>query len=106
MAACRSKPTRGFYRDSQRILEQARAIRRARAEHDREDSRHGLGIPAIEEATAAGHQHQRDVSFTLPQAVAVAEAVERGLSRRESAGLPIATMGPVCTSWSGGWMTG
>ena len=33
----------------------------------------------------------------MPQSLAVAEAVERGLKRRESEGKDIATMGPVCT---------
>jgi len=37
------------------------------------------------------------VCFTLPQCVAVAEAVERGLKRREQEGKEIATMGSVCT---------
>ena len=37
------------------------------------------------------------MSFSLPQCVAVAEAVERGLRRREREGKDIATMGPVCT---------
>jgi transaldolase len=37
------------------------------------------------------------VSFTLPQCVAVAEAVERGLRRREKEGKSVAGMGPVCT---------
>ncbi len=37
------------------------------------------------------------VCFTLPQCVAVAEAVERGLQRREEEGKEIASMGPVCT---------
>jgi len=37
------------------------------------------------------------VCFSLPQCVAVAEAVERGLKRREHAGKPIENMGPVCT---------
>jgi transaldolase len=37
------------------------------------------------------------VSFTLPQSIAVAEAVERGLRRREKEGKDISHMGPVCT---------
>jgi len=37
------------------------------------------------------------VSFTVPQALAVAEAVERGLRRREAEGKDVASMGPVCT---------
>ncbi len=55
------------------------------------------GIPAIEEATYRGVSINATVSFTLPQAIAVAEAVERGLKRREREGLSIASMGPVCT---------
>src|SRR5207302_8270908 len=37
------------------------------------------------------------VCFTVPQCLAVAEAVERGLKRRESEGKPISDIGPVCT---------
>ncbi|HEX4484825.1 MAG TPA: transaldolase family protein [Terriglobales bacterium] len=55
------------------------------------------GIPAIEEATYRGISINATVCFTLPQCVAVAEAVERGLKRREEEGKEIATMGPVCT---------
>jgi len=55
------------------------------------------GIPAIEEATYRGISINATVCFTLPQCVAVAEAVERGLKRREQEGKEIATMGPVCT---------
>ncbi|HXY04047.1 MAG TPA: transaldolase family protein [Terriglobales bacterium] len=55
------------------------------------------GIPAIEEATYRGISINATVCFTLPQCVAVAEAVERGLTRRERDGKDIASMGPVCT---------
>jgi len=55
------------------------------------------GIPAIEEATYRGISINATVCFTLPQCIAVAEAVERGLKRREQEGKEIATMGPVCT---------
>lgn len=55
------------------------------------------GIPAIEEATYRGISINATVCFTLPQCVAVAEAVERGLKRREREKKDIATMGPVCT---------
>jgi len=55
------------------------------------------GIPAIEEATYRGISINATVCFSLPQCIAVAEAVERGLQRRESEGKPIAAMGPVCT---------
>ena len=55
------------------------------------------GIDAIEEATYRGVNINATISFTLPQALAVAEAVERGLKRREAEGLPVEDMAPVCT---------
>jgi len=55
------------------------------------------GIWAIEEATARGISINATVSFSVPQALAVAEAVERGLRRRERDGGDTSTMGPVCT---------
>lgn len=55
------------------------------------------GIEAIEEATARGITINATVCFTLPQCVAVAEAVERGFTRRETSGHDITHMGPVCT---------
>ena len=55
------------------------------------------GIPAIEEATYWGVSINATVCFTVPQCIAVAEAVERGLKRREQERKEIATMGPVCT---------
>jgi transaldolase len=55
------------------------------------------GIPAIEEATYRGVSINATVCFSLPQCVAVAEAVERGLKRREREGKDISSMGPVCT---------
>ena len=55
------------------------------------------GIAAMEEATSRGVSINATVSFTVPQAVAVAEAIERGLQRREAEGLDVSRMGPVCT---------
>jgi transaldolase len=55
------------------------------------------GITAIEEATYRGISINATVCFTLPQCIAVAEAVERGLKRREQEGKDISIMGPVCT---------
>lgn len=55
------------------------------------------GVKAIEEATAAGVNINATVSFTVPQAVAVAEAIERGLKRREAEGHDVSGMIPVCT---------
>jgi transaldolase len=55
------------------------------------------GIVAIEEATYRGLSVNATVCFTLPQCIAVGEAVERGLRRRESEGKDTKSMGPVCT---------
>ena len=55
------------------------------------------GVEAIEEASFRGVSINATVSFSVPQAVAVAEAVERGLARRRKAGEDVSRMGPVCT---------
>lgn len=55
------------------------------------------GIRAIEEVTYRGVSVNATVSFTVPQALAVAEAVERGLNRRKKAGKSITSINPVCT---------
>ena len=55
------------------------------------------GIVAIEEATARGVNVNATVCFSVSQSITVAEAVERGLNRREQAGEDISTMSPVCT---------
>jgi transaldolase len=56
-----------------------------------------VGIDVIEEATYRGVSINCTVSFSVAQAVAAAEAVERGLQRREAEGLPVGDMGPVIT---------
>jgi transaldolase len=55
----------------------------------------------IEEATARGVSANVTVSFTVAQALASAEAIERGLRRREAAGGSTDTMGPVVTLMMG-----
>jgi transaldolase len=55
------------------------------------------GIGVMEEATYRGVNVNCTVSFSVAQAVAAAEAVERGLRRREADGLPVDRMGPVIT---------
>ncbi|SDQ21910.1 transaldolase family protein [Quadrisphaera sp. DSM 44207] len=59
------------------------------------------GIAAIEEATYRGVSINATVSFTVAQAVAVAEAIERGFARREAEGLPVGDFGSVCTIMGG-----
>ena len=56
-----------------------------------------VGIAVMEEATYRGVSINCTVSFSVAQAVAAAEAVERGLKRREAEGLPTNDMGPVIT---------
>src|SRR5216683_5506478 len=55
------------------------------------------GIAGIEEATYQGISINATVCFSVSQCIAVAEAVERGLRRREREAKEIASMGPVCT---------
>jgi len=60
-----------------------------------------IGIGVMEEATYRGVSVNCTVSFSVAQAVAAGEAVERGLRRREAEGLPVDDMGPVITIMMG-----
>jgi transaldolase len=53
------------------------------------------GLMGIEDATARGINITATVSFTLPQALAAAEAVERGLDRFAAAGGDATSMSPI-----------
>jgi transaldolase len=86
-----------FFRDTKAIVRQAEDFNRIAPNMIVKIPVTPAGIPAIEEATYRGISINATVCFTLPQCVAVAEAVERGLQRREREGQDIATMGPVCT---------
>ena len=56
-----------------------------------------VGVRAIEDATYRGVSVNVTVSFSVPQAVATGEAIERGLKRREAEGKDVSAMGPVVT---------
>jgi transaldolase len=86
-----------LFRDSEAIVKQAVEFNRLAPNMIVKIPATQAGIPAIEEATYLGISINATVCFTLPQCIAVAEAVERGLNRREREGKEIATMGPVCT---------
>lgn len=86
-----------LFRDSQAIVQQAEEFNRIAPNIIVKIPATTAGIPAMEEATYRGISINATVCFTLPQCVAVAEAVERGLGRREHEGKDIASMGPVCT---------
>jgi len=86
-----------LYRDAKRIVQQAVHFSELAPNMIVKIPVTKAGVEAIEEATYRGVSINATVSFTLPQALAVAEAVERGLNRRENEGKDISTMGPVCT---------
>ena len=86
-----------YYRNTEAIVEQAVSFSNLAPNMVVKIPVTQAGVQAIEEATYQGVSINATVSFTLPQCIAVAEAVERGLARREKEGLDIATMGPVCT---------
>jgi len=86
-----------FYRDSKAILDQALHFDSLAPNMIVKIPVTKAGIPAIEEATYRGVSINATLSFTLPQCIAVAESVERGLTRRQNEGKDISTMGPVCT---------
>jgi transaldolase len=86
-----------LFRDTGAIVRQAEEFNKLAANMIVKIPVTAAGIPAIEEATYCGISINATVCFSLPQCVAVAEAVERGLKRRENEGKEIASMGPVCT---------
>ena len=85
------------YRNAEAMLAQAKHFDTLAPNMQIKMPTSAAGIKAFEEATYNGISINATVSFTVPQAVAVAEAVERGLRRREAEGLPIDMMAPVCT---------
>jgi transaldolase len=86
-----------LYRDAERIVRQAVHFSELAPNIIVKIPVTEAGVTAIEEATYLGVSINATVSFTVPQAIAVAEAVERGLNRREKEGKDISMMGPVCT---------
>lgn len=60
-----------------------------------------VGLRAIEQATYRGVSINVTVSFTVAQAVAAAEAIERGLDRRAAEGQPEREFGSVVTLMGG-----
>ena len=55
------------------------------------------GLEALEDATARGVVINATVAFTVAQALAVGEAVDRGLARYEAAGGDTSRFSPVCS---------
>lgn len=86
-----------YYRSAKLMAEQAVKFHQLAPNMQIKMPTTAAGIKAFEEATYHGASINATVSFTVPQALAVAEAVERGLKRREAEGLPTEDMHPVCT---------
>ncbi|MBR2570970.1 MAG: transaldolase [Clostridia bacterium] len=59
------------------------------------------GIQALEDCVFEGISVNGTVCFGIPQAIAVAEAVERGFRRREALGLPVEGILGSCTIMTG-----
>jgi len=86
-----------YYRNTKAIVEQALHFNSLYPNNNIKLPVTKAGIDAIEELTRLGVSVNATVSFTVPQAIAVAEAVERGLKRRREEGGDISTMSPICT---------
>lgn len=85
------------YRNTAALVEQALHFSRLAPNMQIKIAATKAGVQAIEEVTYHGVSINATVSFTVPQAIAVAEAVERGLNRRLAEGQDISEMSPVCT---------
>lgn len=90
-----------YYRDTNRMVEHGKELAAICENSQIKAPASKAGIEAYEEMTFAGISINATVSFTVAQAIACAEAVERGLKRREAAGLSTAGMHPVCTIMAG-----
>ncbi|MGG5461610.1 transaldolase family protein [Clostridium sp. B9] len=86
-----------FYRNKEKMVSQGVELSEVIENSQVKIPASKAGIEAFEELTYLGVSINATVSFTCPQAIAVAEAVERGLNRRVKEGLPIDHMHPVCT---------
>jgi transaldolase len=86
-----------YYRDARAMVDQAMHFTTVIPNLNVKMPVTAAGIEAIEEATYRGISVNATVSFTVPQALAVGEAVERGLKRRRAEGHDVSAMAPVCT---------
>lgn len=86
-----------FYRNPQAMLEQALHFHSLAPNMIVKIAATEAGITAIEEATYRGVSINATVCFSLPQCIAVAEAVERGLQKRQTENKEIDSISPVCT---------
>jgi transaldolase len=85
------------YRSSARMLEQAIHLSGLAPNVQVKFPTTSAGLEALEEATARGIVINATVAFTVSQALAVGEAVDRGLRRFEAAGGDTSRSSPVCS---------
>lgn len=86
-----------FYRSTEKMVAQAQVLNGLGENMMIKMPAGEAGIAAMEEVTYLGGSINATVSFTVAQAIAVAEAVERGLKRRAAEGLSNDKISPVCT---------
>jgi transaldolase len=86
-----------YYRDAKAIVQQALYFNSLYPNNNIKLPVTKAGIEAIEELSYQGISVNATVSFTVPQAISVAEAIERGLKRRINEGKETSIMSPVCT---------
>jgi len=86
-----------YYRNTAAMLEQALRFNTLAPNMQVKVPASAAGVAAMEEATYRGVSINATVCFTVPQALAVAEAIESGLKRREAEGKDTSEMSPVCT---------
>ena len=84
-----------LYRDAARMVEQAVHLAGLAPNIQVKFPATAAGIAAVEEATFRGVNTMATVSFTVAQAVAAAEAAERGLERRAAEGLDVGGLVPI-----------
>lgn len=90
-----------LFRSADRMVEQAAGFDRLAPNIVVKFPATAAGIAAMETASYRGISVNATVSFSVAQAVAAAEAVERGIRRRDAEGLPTDEMGPVITLMMG-----
>jgi transaldolase len=86
-----------FYRSANAIVEQAIHFDGLAPNIQVKIPATSAGIEAMEEVTYRGINLNATVCFTVPQAIAVAEAVERGLKRRAADNQDTSCLTQVCT---------
>jgi transaldolase len=85
------------YRDPERMTEQAVHFSGLAPNIQVKFPTTAAGLVALEDATAQGVVINATVAFTVSQALAVGEAVDRGIRRYEAAGGDASRFSPVCS---------